>query len=131
MCLFIYTLAQHCNHTTFQNVSECSTAAHGIPDTKDNRGGMTLSTARFLFDTARYKTNTPEFYTDNFPCKKRKAVRPVAELCAKCEKENKAAIAVAEAILPPPDVVGCENDESGTALLSGSASGSEGDVSGM
>lgn len=139
MCLFIYTLSQNCKHVTFQNVSECPTAARDIPDTRENRGDMTLSTTRFLFDTARSKTNTPEFYTDNFPCKKRKAVRPVAEFCAKCQKEQRdaaaaaatAAAAAAKASLSPPNAIGNENDESGIALFSSSVSGSEGDVSGM
>lgn len=86
MCLFIYSLSQQCGHQTFQNVSECP-VARGIPlpHTAAHRHDATLPTPKFLFDTRRSKTHTPESYGHLFACPKRKAVRPVPHaLCDEC-----------------------------------------------
>lgn len=95
MCLFIYTLPQHCGHTYFQNVAECP-VARGLAPTIENRRDSTLSEPKFLFDTARSRTHTPEVYARRFPaCKKGRAVRPVPAFCDKCivrrEKEEREA----------------------------------------
>lgn len=91
MCVFIYTLMQQCGHTRFQNVCECP-IARGIAPTTQTRGDLTLSEPKFLFDTARSQSHTPESYSRIFACKKRKAIRPVPVLCNKClwEKEQEA-----------------------------------------
>lgn len=81
MCLFIYTLPQLCNHLCFQNVSECA-VARGVPPSQES--SMTLREPVFLFDTMRSRSRTPEYYSQRFSCKKRKAVRPVPTLCDRC-----------------------------------------------
>lgn len=93
MCLFIYALSQQCGHKTFQNVSECP-VARGIPPphTPADRLDATLPTPKFLFDTRRSKTHTPEFYARVFDCPKRKAVRPVPDaLCDDCVSQQQEA----------------------------------------
>ncbi|CAN8104182.1 unnamed protein product [Discula destructiva] len=93
MCLFIYTLSERCGHRSFQNVAECP-VARGIehPHTAATRRDATLTTPKFLFDTARSKTHTPESYTRIFACQKRKAIRPVpGALCDECIAKEAAA----------------------------------------
>lgn len=85
MCIFIYTLPQQCGHKYFQNVSECP-IARGLEPTTENRLGATLSKTKFLFDTSRSRSRTPEAYSREFDCKKRKAIRPVPTLCDTCIK---------------------------------------------
>lgn len=87
MCIFIYTLPQHCGHTFFQNVSECP-IARGLAPTNENRLDATLKKTKFLFDTSRSRTRTPEAYSCQFDCKKSKAVRPVPSLCDNCITRN-------------------------------------------
>lgn len=87
MCVFIYTLTQQCGHTNFQNVSECP-IARGITPTTEKCRDSTLSEPKFLFDTSRSRTRTPNFYSRVFACKKRKAIRPVPILCEKCVQEK-------------------------------------------
>lgn len=96
MCLFIYTLPQHCNHLCFQNVSECA-VARGIPSSQTT--SLTLQAPVFLFDTMRSRSRTPEYYSQHFACKKRKAIRPVPTLCEQCGSSGGAAAAAA-AVLP-------------------------------
>lgn len=81
MCLFIYTLPQLCKHLCFQNVSECA-VARGIPPSQES--SLTLREPVFLFDTMRSTSRTPEYYSQRFSCKKRRAVRPVPTLCERC-----------------------------------------------
>lgn len=88
MCIFIYTLPQHCGHTSFQNVHECP-IARGIEPTTENRLDAALSKTKFLFDTSRSRTRTPEAYSREFPCKKRKAIRPVPTLCEQCMRNSR------------------------------------------
>lgn len=85
MCLFIYTLPQLCNHLSFQNVSECA-VARGLPSASSSASSssLTLQAPVFLFDTMRSRSRTPEYYSSRFACKKRRAVRPVLTLCARC-----------------------------------------------
>lgn len=90
MCVFIYTLPQVCGHTHFQNVSECP-IARGVEATTENRLEATLSKPKFLFDTSRSRTRTPQAYSRTFACKKRKAIRPVPTLCDRCVKNTKEA----------------------------------------
>lgn len=88
MCIFIYTLPQQCGHKFFQNVSACP-IARGIAPTTDNRLDATLSTPKFLFDTSRSCIHTPEAYSREFACRKRKAIRPVPRLCDRCVKDTR------------------------------------------
>ncbi|KUI62817.1 hypothetical protein VP1G_09959 [Cytospora mali] len=88
MCVFIYTLPQLCRHLQFQNVCECA-VARGAPDTETN--SLTLREPKFLFDTSKNKSRTPAYYEARFPCKKRKAIRPVLAACAQCLQEEQAA----------------------------------------
>ncbi|PSR97337.1 hypothetical protein BD289DRAFT_107671 [Coniella lustricola] len=89
MCLFVYTLSS-CSHSCFQNVAECAVAQGFSGDDNDDnnkntlRMDMTLATPKFLFDTARSHSRTPDFYRAAFNCKKRKATRPVTGLCKQC-----------------------------------------------
>lgn len=88
MCIFIYTLPQLCRHPQFQNVCECATA-RGTPETETKT--LTLAEPKFLFDTKKSGFRTPAYYKARFPCKKRKAVRPVPTLwCARCLEEQAA-----------------------------------------
>ncbi|KAL1883960.1 hypothetical protein Daus18300_000068 [Diaporthe australafricana] len=108
MCVFVYTIAR-CQHKQFQNVSECP-SARGDPDV--DRKSLTLDEPAFLFDTSRSKTQNPDYYRSNFPCRKLKAMRPVPTLCARCDRQAQLA-----ARLGPVGGVGSSN-------ASGSGSGS-------
>lgn len=136
MCLFVYTLSA-CSHTHFQNVAECPTA-RGLADTTQARRDMTLAAPKFLFDTARSTSHTPEFYTAAFGCKKRRATRPVPTVCEGCLRSGEEALKEREAgpLRAPRAVVGgvvagCRGSDSDVALVAGSASGSDVCTSGM
>lgn len=93
MCIFVYTLPQLCCHPQFQNVCECATA-QGAPEAETR--SMTLAEPKFLFDTRKGGPETPAYYKARFPCRKRKAVRPVPEMwCTRCLEEKAAAVVVA------------------------------------
>lgn len=103
MCLFVYTLST-CSHSNFQNVAECPVAqgfcnndnddnnnnniSNVINNDSNLRMDMTLAAPKFLFDTARSHSRTPDFYKAVFNCKKRKATRPVPGLCRKCLRDE-------------------------------------------
>ncbi|KAK2607007.1 hypothetical protein N8I77_005720 [Diaporthe amygdali] len=112
MCVFVYTMTR-CQHKQFQNVSECATV-RGTPDVVD-RGDLTLDKPAFLYDTCRSKTKTPEYYSNNFPCRKLKAIRPVPTLCTRCARQAELA-----ARLGPVGVVG---SSSGSGSSAGSSLG--------
>ncbi|KAK7735253.1 hypothetical protein SLS53_007643 [Cytospora paraplurivora] len=86
MCVFIYTLPQLCRHPQFQNVCECAVARGAPAETETS--SLTLAEPKFLFDTSRSRSVTPAYYRTRFPCKKRKALRPVPTMCAECLKEQ-------------------------------------------
>lgn len=143
MCLFIYTLPQQCGHKYFQNVSECP-IARGIAPTTENRMGSTLPEPKFLFDTSRSRTHTPELYSRIFACKKQKAIRPVPTLCDKCVKDKERKIdtgrevVMTDRLLVPSLGNGARSESSGSlvALFSAgpstsSTSSSLDDTSGM
>lgn len=85
MCVFIYTLPQLCCHPQFQNVCECA-LARGTFETETK--SLTLTEPKFLFDTSKSGSKTPAYYRARFPCKKRKAIRPVPTMCARCLEEQ-------------------------------------------
>lgn len=126
MCIFIYTLPQQCGHKFFQNVSECP-IARGLAPTTENRLDATLSKTKFLFDTARSRSRTPEAYSREFDCKKSKAIRPVPTLCDKCIKnlnkkqkreaeEESQARRVGDSLMVPSSCVGVvESGSTGSA----------------
>ncbi|KUI73642.1 hypothetical protein VM1G_09493 [Cytospora mali] len=119
MCVFIYTLPQLCGHQQFQNVCECA-VARGAPDTETN--SLTLGEPKFLFDTSKSRSRTPAYYEARFPCKKRKAIRPVPGACAQCLKEEQA---VAETGTDKKEVVplGSSSSSGGSGHSSGSSVG--------
>lgn len=89
MCVFIYTLPQLCRHPQFQNVCECALARGALEaETKS----LTLAEPKFLFDTSKSGSETPAYYRARFPCKKRKAIRPVLTMCARCLEEQAGAV---------------------------------------
>lgn len=108
MCVFIYTMSR-CQHKQFQNVSECATARGAAEDTAD-RGEITVQKPVFLFDTSSSRTDTPEYYRTTFPCRKLKAIRPVATLCDRCTRQAELA-----ARLGPIDTGG-SNSGSGSSV---------------
>lgn len=127
MCVFIYTLPQLCRHPQFQNVCECATV-RGAPETETK--SLTLAEPKFLFDTEKGGLETPAYYEAQFPCKKRKAVRPVPTLwCAKC-MEGQAAGSEAGTVMGQvqdlPVVGGSSGNSSGSnvGLVPASGSGS-------
>ncbi|KAF3765526.1 hypothetical protein M406DRAFT_329427 [Cryphonectria parasitica EP155] len=131
MCLFIYTVSA-CKHTHFQNVAECP-IAQGLADSPGARLNLTLQRPKFLFDTAQSTSRTPEYYKATFDCPKRKAVRPVAELCPRCADQQNLA-AVSESLEAPPamvcNVAGSGSAGSEVALVTASSSVSDGGTSG-
>lgn len=112
MCIFIYTLPQLCRHPQFQNVCECAVARGAPAETETS--SLTLAEPKFLFDTSRSRSVTPAYYRARFPCKKRKALRPVPTMCAGCLEEQAVRIGTV--------VVG----EKGELVGSGSSSSSSG-----
>ncbi|ROW06940.1 hypothetical protein VMCG_03981 [Cytospora schulzeri] len=85
MCVFIYTLPQLCCHPQFQNVCECG-VARGAHETETK--SLTIARPKFLFDTSKSGTRTPAYYKARFPCKKRKAIRPVPTMCTRCLEQQ-------------------------------------------
>lgn len=96
MCVFIYNLPQLCGHKHFQNVAECAVARGAVPlagthGEHEPRPGhrsesVLLREPKFLFDTARDATRTPDWYARRFACRKRKAVRPSPTMCEGCAR---------------------------------------------
>lgn len=85
MCVLVYTLTQLCGHKHLQNVAECE-----IADVERSRdGGPAPPTEpRFLFDTAREAPAAAE-RVRQYPCRKRRAVRPALEMCEGCVRAEK------------------------------------------